>query len=90
MQMRRLNGELLKEALKAQDWSREDLVSKLKTNGYHLDGVHIVQKWCKGKNQPNTERINLIEATVGRKICDKPKPRRQFGMPAHAKQVAFA
>ena len=90
MQMRRLNGELLRAALKARGWKNEDLIRELKAKGYHVGGVHIVQKWLKGKNQPSAERIELIEATIGFVICDKLKPRRQLGKPAPTEQVVFA
>ncbi|MCX6714722.1 MAG: hypothetical protein NTX72_02825 [Candidatus Uhrbacteria bacterium] len=90
MQTRRLDGELLTAALTARKWTDKDLVRELKAKGYELDGAHIVQKWRKGKNQPSSERIDLIEATLGYTISTWSTPRRSHDDPIPASQIAFA
>ncbi len=76
--MRRLNGEKLIAAMRALGFSDDDLVEKLRQQGFPVEGTHTVRKWRKG-TQPKSDRIGLIESILGRSVADDPKPRRRYG-----------
>lgn len=86
----RLSAERLQAAMTILGWTPLELDRQLKANGLDVGGPRIVQKFLKGKQQPSSDKIELIERVVGYKVAEDPPKRRRFGDPISSPQVITA